>query len=154
MEDMVSIRIAKFVSYVQESLHKGTAFMLTLLTIVAQQDDGSAGGAGGAIFGLLIGLLVVAGMWKLFTKAGKPGWAAIIPIYNFIVLLQIAGKPLWWIVLFFIPVVNIVAAAMVMIGVAKAFGKGTGFALGLLFLSPIFIPILGFSDAQYVGTPA
>ena len=129
--------------------------MLTILTILAQSDDGAAtGGAGSSIVGLIVGILVIAGMWKVFTKAGKPGWAAIIPIYNVIVLLQIAGKPLWWIVLLFIPIVNIVVAAMVMIGVAKAFGKGTGFALGLLFLSPIFIPILGFSDAQYIGSPA
>jgi len=129
--------------------------MLTILTILAQSDDGAAAGGGvSSIVGLLVAVLVIAGMWKVFTKAGKPGWAAIIPIYNVIVLLQIAGKPLWWIVLLFIPIVNIVVAAMVMIGVAKAFGKGTGFALGLLFLSPIFIPILGFSDAQYTGAPA
>jgi len=128
--------------------------MLTMLTILAQSEDVAAGGGFSSIIGLLVAVLVIAGMWKVFTKAGKPGWAAIIPIYNTIVLLQIAGKPLWWFLLFFIPVVNIVIAAMVMIGVAKAFGKGTGFALGLLFLSPIFIPILGFSNAQYVGTPA
>ena len=128
--------------------------MLTILTILAQSEDAAAGGAGGSIIGLLVAVLVIAGMWKVFTKAGKPGWAAIIPIYNMIVLLQIAGKPLWWFLLFFIPVVNIVIAVMVMIGVAKAFGKGTGFALGLLFLSPIFIPMLGFGDAQYIGSPA
>ena len=127
--------------------------MLTILTILAQSEDGAAGGFG-AIIWLLVAILVIAGMWKVFTKAGKPGWAAIIPIYNTIVLLQIAGKPVWWFLLFFIPVVNIVIAVLVMIGVAKAFGKGTGFALGLLFLSPIFIPILGFSDAQYTGAPA
>ena len=127
--------------------------MLTILTILAQSEDGAAGGFG-AIIWLLVAILVIAGMWKVFTKAGKPGWAAIIPIYNLVVLLQIAGKPLWWIVLLFIPIVNIVIAVMVMISVAKAFGKGTGFALGLLFLSPIFIPILGFSDAQYTGAPA
>jgi hypothetical protein len=128
--------------------------MLTILTILAQSEDGATGGAGGSIVGLLVFVLVIAGMWKVFTKAGKPGWAAIIPIYNFIVLLQIAGKPLWWIVLLCIPVVNIVIAAMIWIGVAKAFGKGTGFAIGLLFLSPIFVPILGFSDAKYIGSPA
>src|SRR5262245_4470239 len=128
--------------------------MLTLLTILAQQDDGSGGGAGGAIFGLLVGLLVIAGMWRLFTKAGKPGWAAIIPIYNLIVLLQIAGKPVWWILLLFIPIVNFIIIIMIWVGVARAFGKGTGFALGLVFLSPIFVPILGFSDAQYVGSAA
>src|SRR6186713_3033622 len=129
--------------------------MMTILTILAQSEDGAAaGGAAGSIIGLIIGILVIAGMWKVFAKAGKPGWAAIIPIYNTVVLLQIAGKPIWWIVLLFVPIVNIVIAVMVMISVAKAFGKGTGFALGLLFLSPIFIPILGFSDAQYTGAPA
>jgi hypothetical protein len=129
--------------------------MLTILTILAQADDGAAAGGGiGSIVGLLVAVLVIAGLWKIFTKAGKPGWAAIIPIYNLITLLQIAGKPLWWILLFFIPVVNIVIIAMIWISVAKAFGKGTGFALGLLFLSPIFVPILGFSDAKYIGTPA
>ena len=128
--------------------------MLTLLTILAQQDDGSGGGAGGAIVGLLVGLLVIAGMWRLFTRAGKPGWAAIIPTYNLIVLLQIAGKPIWWILLLCIPVVNFIIIIMIWVGVARAFGKGTGFALGLLFLSPIFVPILGFSDAQYVGAAA
>jgi hypothetical protein len=128
--------------------------MLTMLTILAQSEDVAAGGGFSSIIGLLVAVLVIAGMWKVFTKAGKPGWASIIPIYNVVVLLQIAGKPIWWIVLLFIPIVNIVIAVMVMISVAKAFGKGTGFALGLLFLSPIFIPILGFSDAQYTGAPA
>ena len=128
--------------------------MLTMLTILAQSEDVAAGGGFSSIIGLLVAVLVIAGMWKVFTKAGKPGWASIIPIYTVVVLLQIAGKPIWWIVLLFIPIVNIVIAVMVMISVAKAFGKGTGLALGLLFLSPIFIPILGFSDAQYTGAPA
>jgi hypothetical protein len=125
-----------------------------MLTIIAQQDGGSGGGAGGAIFGLLVAALVIAGMWKVFTKAGKPGWAAIIPIYNLIVLLQIAGKPVWWILLLLVPVVNLVIVILIWVGVANAFGKGTGFAIGLLFLSPIFVPILGFSDARYVGSTA
>jgi hypothetical protein len=128
--------------------------MLTILTILAQSEEAAAGGGFSSIIGLLVAVLVIAGMWKVFTKAGKPGWAAIIPIYREIVLLQIAGKPLWWIVLLLIPFVNIGVAIMVAISIAKAFGKGTGFALGLLFLSPIFIPILGFGSAHYVGTPA
>ena len=127
--------------------------MLTFLTILAQSDEGAGGGFGG-IIGLLVAVLVIAGLWKVFTKAGKPGWAAIIPIYNLIVLLQIAGKPVWWFLLLFIPVVNIVIMVLIWMGVAKAFGKGTGFALGLLFLSPIFVPILGFGDAKYVGSAA
>jgi len=87
-----------------------------------------------------------------FTKAGKPGWASIIPIYNAIVLLEIAGKPIWWIVLLFIPLVNFIVIIIVVIDLAKNFGKGTGFGLGLAFLPFIFYPILGFGDAKYRGT--
>ena len=95
---------------------------------------------------------IIAGFWKVFTKAGKPGWAAIVPIYNVIVLLQIANKPLWWILLFFIPIVNIVMAIIVSIAIAKNFGKSEVFGIGLALLGFIFYPILGFGDAQYQGT--
>jgi len=95
--------------------------------------------------------LVIAGWWKTFEKAGKPGWAAIIPIYNVYILCEIAGRPGWWVILFLIPFVNFVMAIIVSIDVAKNFGKGTGFGLGLAFLGFIFYPILGFGDAQYVG---
>jgi len=88
-------------------------------------------------------------MWKVFEKAGKPGWAAIVPIYNLIVLLQIAGKPVWWIVLLLIPVVNLVVLIVMYSGVARNFGKGVGFALGLIFLSFIFFPILAWGSAAY-----
>ncbi len=108
---------------------------------------------GGSLFSLLcslvIAVVVIAAQWKVFTKAGKPGWAAIIPIYNIIVLLDIVQKPWWWIFLFIIPFVNFVVLILIMLELAKAFGKGTGFALGLIFLSPIFMLILGFGDAQY-----
>lgn len=100
-------------------------------------------------FALII--LAIAGLWATFAKAGKPGWACIIPIYNIIVMLEIAGKPLWWILLFFIPIVNIVIAIMVALDLAKSFGKGTGFGLGLAFLPFIFYPLLGFGDAEYHG---
>jgi Family of unknown function (DUF5684) len=100
---------------------------------------------------LAIVVAVIAGIWKVFVKAGKPGWAAIIPIYNLIVLLQIAGKPLWWIILFFIPLVNIIMAILVGIAVAKNFGKSDAFGVGLGLLGFIFYPILGFGDAQYQG---
>ena len=99
-------------------------------------------------------ILMVAGMWKVFTKAGQPGWAAIIPIYNFIVLLKVAGKPAWWILLMLIPVVNFVVFIIMDINIAKAFGKGGGFAAGLILLAPIFFPILGFGSAKYQGVPA
>src|SRR5450432_3038041 len=89
-------------------------------------------------------VLVIAGLWKVFTKAGHPGWAAIIPIYNAYILLKIAGRPGWWVVLLLIPFVSFVIAIIVGIDVAKAFGRGAGFGLGLIFLGFIFYPILGF----------
>jgi len=117
--------------------------------LLAQGDGG--GGASTIVLLIELALLVaiIAGLWKVFTKAGKPGWASIIPIYNGIVLLEIAGKPLWWIILFFIPCVNIVIAILVAFEVAKNFGKGAGFGLGLAFLPFVFYPILGFGDARY-----
>ena len=106
-----------------------------------------------AVFLIAIPLtvLVIAGLWKVFTKAGEPGWASIVPIYNVIVLLRIADKPWWWILLLLIPIVNIVISIIVSIEIAHNFGKGTGFGLGLAFLGVIFYPILGFGDAQYRG---
>lgn len=100
---------------------------------------------------LAIAVLMIASIWKLFTKAGKPGWASIVPIYNLIVLLEVAGKPLWFIVLFLIPVANLVAAIMTYIGLAKSFGKGGGFAVGLLLLPIIFFPILAFGSSTHQG---
>ena len=97
---------------------------------------------------LLLALIIVA-MWKVFEKAGKPGWGAIVPIYNVILMLEIAGKPLWWIILFFVPIVNIVIDIIVSIEIANRFGKGTGFGVGLALLPFIFYPILGFGDATY-----
>ena len=103
---------------------------------------------------LAVFVVMIAAMWKVFTKAGKPGWAAIVPIYNTIVMIEIVGRPIWWIVLFFIPVVNFVVLIIIMLDMAKSFGKGTGFGLGLIFLSFIFYPILGFGPASYVGPAA
>jgi hypothetical protein len=118
-------------------------------------DSSNAGFLGGALIGALIGIafgiVMIAAMWKVFVKAGQPGWASIVPIYNIIVLLNITGKPTWWIVLFLLPVANIIAAILVFVALAKSFGKSTGFAMGLLFLGFIFFPILGFGDARYIG---
>ena len=94
-------------------------------------------------------IIQIAAMWKVFEKAGKPGWAAIVPIYNIIVILNIAGKPWWWILLCLIPLVNLIVLIIVYISFARNFGKGVGFALGLMFLSFIFFPILAWGDAQY-----
>ncbi len=133
---------------------------LILSGMILAQETGydTGGGAAAGIVGLLFTLiwlavmvLVIAGMWKVFAKAGKPGWACLSPSYKLIVLLEIAGKELWWIILFFIPVVNFVILILVSIAVAEKFGKGAGFGLGLAFLPMIFFPVLGFGDAQYQG---
>lgn len=121
----------------------------TTTTTTGISPFGAAMGAGMMICWLIVLLLVIIGMWKVFVKAGKPGWAAIIPIYNMIVLLEIAGKPLWWFILMLIPFVNIIVIIIVLIALARNFGKGVGFALGLLILPFIFYPILGFGDARY-----
>ncbi len=105
----------------------------------------------GGLIGLVIGLIAVIAIWKVFTKAGKPGWASLIPIYNIIVLLEIAGRPLWWFILLLIPFVNFIILIIVMIDLAKSFGQGVGFGLGLVLLSPIFFLILGFGSSRYVG---
>ena len=124
---------------------------MNMLHLAQQQPTTGGGGMGavGLILYLAVVLFVLAGVWKTFTKAGKPGWASIIPIYNLVVLLQIAEKPLWYILLFLIPIVNLVVAILVMVAVAQKFGKGAGFGLGLAFLGFIFWPMLGFGDASY-----
>ncbi|OGS41323.1 MAG: signal peptidase I [Euryarchaeota archaeon RBG_13_31_8] len=108
----------------------------------------------GYLFYIAIAVFILVCMWKIFTKAGKPGWAAIIPIYNTLVELQILGRPWWWLLLMFVPVVNFVISIIIIFDLAKVFGKSTGFGFGLLFLSFIFIPILAFSNAKYVGPVA
>jgi peptidoglycan/LPS O-acetylase OafA/YrhL len=90
-------------------------------------------------------------LWKIFHKAGKPGWTAIIPVYNIIVLLEIVGRPLWWIVWLLIPLVNIVFLFILCIDLAKSFNKNTGYGISLALLSVIFLPILGYGKAQYAG---
>ncbi|MSV32258.1 MAG: signal peptidase I [Bryobacterales bacterium] len=106
------------------------------------------------IFGILaiaVCVAMIAGIWKVFVKAGQPGWGCLVPIYNLILLLGMAGKPTWWIVLFLIPLVSLVAAVLVSIEIAKKFGQGTGYGLGLAFLPMFFFPMLGFGSAQYQG---
>lgn len=110
---------------------------------------------GGLIAVLLVSLaftvFLIAAMWRVFTKAGQPGWAAIVPFYNTIVLLRIVGRPWWWLLLMFIPLVNLVLLFIVYIDLAKSFGKGTGFGVLTVFFSYICIPILAWGDARYVG---
>jgi hypothetical protein len=120
-------------------------------------EDSFATSGPGATFWIVwcaVMVFYIAAMWKVFTKAGQPGWAAIVPIYNLVVLVQIAGKPVWWVLLMLIPFVNIIVAVMVWHGISTNFGKGVGFTLGLLFLGFIFIPILAWGDSQYLGPTA
>jgi len=127
-----------------------------ILAVALQEDTGvgvlgAVAGLGFMLLWLAFVLLIVVSLWKVFTKAGEPGWACLVPIYNIVVLLKIAGKPVWWILLMLIPLVNFVVAIIVSIGVAERFGKSTGFGIGLALLSPIFYPILAFGDARYQG---
>jgi len=133
--------------------------VLSSMTLAAMQmNEYEGGGAGGMLasgFFLLIWLVVavvlIAAAWKVNVKAGQPGWACIVPIYNIIVLLQIVKRPLWWIVLMLIPAVNVIVAVIIMLDLAKVFGQSIGFAIGLILLPFIFYPILGFGEARYQG---
>ncbi len=101
------------------------------------------------LFWLAVLIIVCAGWWKMFEKAGAPGWAAIIPIYNLWVLNRIGGKPWWWMILYFVPLINLVMLFLLYMAVARKFGEGFIYAVGLFILPIIFFPILGFGRAQY-----
>ncbi|MGH7139466.1 MAG: DUF5684 domain-containing protein [Pirellulales bacterium] len=128
------------------------------LILLAQNNfpQNGGGGANAVILLIYLGIIVtmIAGLWKIFDKAGKPGWAALIPIYNMIVMLEIIGKPIWWILLLFIPCVGLIVSILLVVELAKCFGQGAGFAIGMIFLPFIFYPILGFGDARYQGPAA
>jgi hypothetical protein len=104
--------------------------------------------------GLLLFVAVIAGMWMIFEKAGEAGWKSIIPFYNIYVMLEIVGRPGWWVILYFIPVAGFIVWVIMMIDLAKSFDRGIGFAIGLMFLPILFYPLLGFSDMQYYGPAA
>lgn len=116
------------------------------------QDTSFASNGPGPAFWLVCIFFVVfeiASLWQVFEKAGKPGWACLIPIYNAIVLCQIAGKPAWWVLLYLIPFVNIVISIIVKHNISRNFGHDVGFTLGLIFLPVIFYPILAWGDSEY-----
>jgi Family of unknown function (DUF5684) len=135
--------------------------MMMISALALQSDANAAGGFLAAMSGMMllvclaIAVIFIIGMWKTFTKAGQPGWACIIPFYNMYILLKIAGRPGWWLLLFFIPFVNFVIAIIVAIDVAKSFGQSALFGVLLLFLlSGIGYLVLGFGDYRYVGPAA
>ena len=111
----------------------------------------SGGSAVATILYLIIVVACIAGLWKMFIKAGKPGWAAIVPIYNLIVLIQIAGKPVWWIILLIIPIVSLVILVILFLEIVKKFGQPAWHVVLMILFSFIYIPYLGFSDVKYQG---
>jgi hypothetical protein len=140
-----------------------SSLLTSFATVFLAQDStdytapSAAGGLMGGAFGivwLIVAVVVIIGMWKVFTKAGQPGWAAIIPIFNFYILCKVAGRPGWWLLLMLIPFVNFIIWIILSLDLAKKFGKGAGFGIGIALLSFIFLPVLGFGDAQYQGTAA
>lgn len=130
-------------------------------------DAATIGTIGGALAGMmmtftLIGLAIavvqIIAMWKIYTKAGQEGWKAIIPIYNFVILFKIAGLSPWLILCYFAAVIPVIGGFVTLgmtiylaYNLAKAFGKGGGFTVGLVLLAPVFYMILGFGNAQYIG---
>jgi hypothetical protein len=126
-------------------------------TVIAQSSVTTTGSvdAGASLVGTVIWLAItvalVVALWKLFVKAGRPGWASLIPIYNTVTLLQITGRSGWWLLGFLVPFLNVFVAIRLVFDLAKVFGRGIGFGFGLLFLFPIFLMILAFGDAVYVG---
>jgi hypothetical protein len=136
--------------------------MTTIPAMLLQPGPGNAPSAAllGASLVIFLVIMVIAvvfiiGMWKVFTKAGQPGWAILIPIYNTYILLEIAGRPGWWLVFYFIPLVNLVIIILVSIDVAKSFGQSAAFGVILLFLlCGIGYLMLGFGNYKYVGPAA
>lgn len=133
-----------------------------MLTLFAQRGGAGndAAGVGGmmACFGscglvfVVFFVLVIAILWKVFTKAGQPGWAALIPFYNtWILVTEICKKEPLWFILSLIPIANIVASWVISQELAKKFGKSEAFGIGIFFLAPVFLAILAFGDARYQG---
>ena len=94
-------------------------------------------------------VLMFAALWKIFSKAGEPGWKSLVPIYGTVVFLRIVERPWWWLLLLVIPIVNFIPSIMICIDLSRAFGKGGGFAAGLMLLTPVFLLMLAFGDAKY-----
>lgn len=135
---------------------------MNLVPALLLQDDYAAAAGGAAILGMgLVMMLVmlavcaifIAGTWKVFVKAGQPGWAALVPVYNGTVLLQMVGRPVWWIVLLCVPFVNVAVFLIVLVDLAKSFGQGATYVV-LFLLGGIGFLTLGFGSSRYVGPAA
>lgn len=122
-----------------------------------EYDTGPAGILAGGVlivFYLIVIIIILASYWKIFVKAGRPGWEGIIPIYNWFKLMEIIGRPVWWVILLLIPCVNIIVLVIVSIDLAKSFGKEMVWGIGIFLIPIIFLPMLAFGDAQYKGPSA
>jgi len=134
--------------------------MTSTLAALLQNDGSNVFGAlfGGMmlLFWLAVAVVVIIGGWKMFEKAGQPGWAILIPLYNTYIMLKIAGRPGWWLLLYLIPLVNFVIAIIVAIDIAKSFGQSAVFGFFLVFLlCGLGFLILGFgNDYRYQGPAA
>jgi hypothetical protein len=134
--------------------------MTSTFAVLLQNDGSNVFGVlfGGMmlLFWLAVAVVVIVGGWKMFEKAGQPGWAILIPLYNTYIMLKIAGRPGWWLLLYLIPVVNFVIAIIVAIDIAKSFGQSAAFGFFLVFLlCGLGFLILGFgNDYRYVGPAA
>jgi Family of unknown function (DUF5684) len=138
-------------NFAQEAVPTVTSVDITTTTVETSGGFWAAMGALWVVYFIVVVLAIIA-YWKIFTKAGEAGWQSIIPIWSTIVLLKIVGRPVWWILLLLIPFVNIVVIIVVMLDLAKSFGKSTAFGIfGLVIFSLIGYFILGFGDAKYVG---
>lgn len=126
------------------------------LLFLADANLGGPSAGVGAWLVLALGLagVLIAAEWKVAVKAGHPGWGVLIPVYNVYLLTRMVGRPGWWVLLMFIPVVNVVTVLILLVDLARSFGKDIGFALGLILLHPLFVTLLGFGSAQYVGPAA
>jgi len=119
--------------------------------MIGETTNWVAGLFGGVMWILYVAwiVIVIIGYWRTFVKAGRPGWGAIIPFYNLYLYIKVGGRPGWWLILYFIPFVNIIMDLIVSIDVSRNFGHGTGYGIGLWLLKPIFMLILGFGGDQY-----
>lgn len=141
--------------------YSGISPLSNLATVVCEHADACVSSPGDIFLGFfMLGfvlfllaavVLIIVSKWKVFHKAGQPGWASIVPIYSFLIDLKIIRRPWWWIFLVLIPGVGFVVQIIIMHDMAKVFGKGVGFILGLIFLPFIFYPILAFGDAKYTA---
>jgi len=104
--------------------------------------------------GLIISVVLIISHWKIYEKAGKPGWASLIPIYNIIVLLEIIGKPVWWVFLILFPCTTFIFGIWAVNLLSKSFGQSEGFTVGLVLLGVVFYPVLAFGNYQYLGPSA